>query len=230
MEENKILFMSSLLKEKNSEIMQENFELRQKSEKLRQDFDQLTLAHSKIKQEKVDLEQDFQKELERWEDTTNHLKQIINQSDAEKKALESELSKLKAVSERCNHHECMIVDLKYGLEKINEDRKIEKDAIKEQIEIILEELSQARHEKEEILSEKLMHENDVKRYRLTIASLESEIKMLKESMDGNRDDIFSWCSDRCNRRDLLRHKQNRVYGPQSTKSLKALVNKKPCHT
>ena len=124
----------------------------------------------------------------------------------------------------------MIVELKYGIDKINEDRQIEKEAIKEQIEVILEELGQVRHEKEEILSEKLMFENEAKKYRLKIAFLEDEIKRLKESLELNRGDIFAWCSDRSSRRNLLKNKQNRIYAPQSSKHLNDLVNKKPCHT
>lgn len=230
MENEKATFAASLLKEKNSQIMHENFELTQKSSKLKLELDQLTEAHKRVQQEKLSISEEFHKELERWEATTNYLKKIITDSDIEKKTLETELTRLKGVAERCNHNECMIVELKYGLEKINEDRQIEKEAIKEQIETILEELGQVRHEKEEIMSEKMMYENDTKRYRLKIADLENEIKMLKDSLESNREDIFSWCSERYTRRDLLKNKQNRIYGPQSGKHLKELVITKPCHT
>ena len=210
--------------------MQENFELNQKAIKLTQELDQLNNAYKKVQQEKIAIETEFEKELKTWENTAKHLKKIISESDLEKKGLETEIIKLKGIAERCNHNECMIVELKYGIDKINEDRQIEKEAIKEQIEVILEELGQVRHEKEEILSEKLMFENEAKKYRLKIAFLEDEIKRLKESLELNRGDIFAWCSDRSSRRNLLKNKQNRIYAPQSSKHLNDLVNKKPCHT
>ena len=61
--DNKIAFVSSLLKEKNSQIMQENFELNQKAIKLTQELDQLNNAYKKVQQEKIAIETEFEKEL-----------------------------------------------------------------------------------------------------------------------------------------------------------------------
>lgn len=230
MDNEKIVFMTSLIKEKNTQVMQENFELSKKTIKLKEELDKITDCYTKVQKEKLLLEIEYQKELDRWENTTNHLKKIINDLDSEKKILEAEHEKLKKVAERCNHNECVVVELKYDLEKVGEDHKLEQEAAKEQMEKILEELGQVRHEKEEVLSEKLIYEEEIKKCKGQIKSLEDELKSLKDSLENNREDIYLWCSERSNRRDLIRNKQKRIYTPQSGHHLKDMVIRKPCHT
>ena len=65
MENDKITFVSSLLKEKNSQIMHENFELSQKISKLTTELELVSQVYKKIKNEKTELEFEFKKELER---------------------------------------------------------------------------------------------------------------------------------------------------------------------
>ena len=65
MENDKITFVSSLLKEKNSQIMHENFELSQKISKLTTELELVSQVYKKIKNEKTELEFEFKKEFER---------------------------------------------------------------------------------------------------------------------------------------------------------------------
>ncbi|OMJ90001.1 hypothetical protein SteCoe_7675 [Stentor coeruleus] len=210
--------------------MLENFELSKKTVKLKEELDKITDCYTKVQKEKLLLEIEYQKELDRWENTTNHLKKIINDLDSEKKHLEAELEKLKKVSEKCNHNDCSVVELKYNLERVSENHKLEQKAAKEQMEKILEELGQMQHEKEEILSEKLIYEEEIKKCKGQIKSLENELKSLKDSLENNKEDIFLWCSERTNRRNLIRNKQKRIYTPQSKLHLKDMVIRKPCNT
>lgn len=225
MEIEKIKHQEGLLKEQNIEIKNKNHKLSLENEKLKKTLETYIGLVQELQGEQQKLSSDFEKEQKRWEDTTNSLKKVIADLDFEKKLMENEMSKLTKVSERCNRAEYLVVELKYSLEQINESRNIEKESAKEQIDTILEELNKTRHDKEEILSEKLMLENEILKHKHKIAMLEDKVKESKKG--GNKKtEIFNWCMERKNRRDLIRNKQNRVYGPQSTKNLKDVIRNK----
>lgn len=218
----KLKLQEGLLREQNIEIKYKNNKLKQENEKLRQELERANGFADQLKEEKQKNEIEYAEEQKRWQDTTNTLKQVISDLDYEKKMMEFEMNKLSKVAERCNRAEYMVVELKYSLEQINENRNIEKEAAKEQMDSIIEELTRTRHEKEEILSEKLMLEGEIVKYRKKIIQFEERIKDIKKSAN-KKSEISNWCMERKNRRDVIRNKQNRVYVPQSTINLQALV-------
>ena len=211
-----------ILKESQQETSRKH-ETTENNETIKQELDAAIQLLNKLQQEKLHAEVEHLKDQKRWEDTIRNLKQVINESDKERKSLEQELHKLLITAKRCTKNECQIVELKYNLEKMTEDHTIEKEIMKEEIERVLIELGNIRHEKEEVLSEKLLLEKEVSKYREKIKYLEDHIKELKKTKQSS--DIASWCTNRNNRRELIRNKQDRVYSSESTNKITSLISK-----
>jgi chromosome segregation ATPase len=210
-----------ILKESQQETSRKQ-ETTENNEHLKQELDAAIQLLTKLQQEKQDAEIEHTQEQKRWEDTIKNLKQVINESDKERKTLEQELQKLLITAKRCSKNECMIVELKYNIEKITEDHSIEKEIMKEEIERVLIELGHIRHEKEEVLSEKLLLEKEVSKYKEKIKSLEDHIKEMKKTKKSS--EIANWCTNRNNRRELIKNKQDRIYSSESTKKIKNFIS------
>jgi chromosome segregation ATPase len=198
---------------KNQEISENNFELKKKLEAS-------TALLEKIQNEKKNLENEHRGELRRWEETIKLLKQVINESDQEKKKLENELANILKVAEKCNKQEGRILELQTSFNRIQEEKIIESEVIQEEVERVLNELAQVRHEKEEVLSEKLILQKEIEKYRKKVAILEDQVENLNKKKDFQ--EIQSWCLDRKTRREKI--SSNRVYSEKSSKKVKDLIN------
>lgn len=221
--------LSNIFEEKSEKFSEENLKLTSEISSLTTTLNQLRSSLSSLTSEKQSLEQDHQVELQRWQSTTNHLKMIIKDSDIQKRILEKEISKSKPIFERSRKNEWKLAEMKHSIEKLNEDRLSESEALKKRVDAILKDIAREEYEKQEALKEGKICDKELLRYKKIIKDMEEEVRILKEKMN-KESDIVTWCSDRSHRRDLLNNKQSRAYMKGNKITLREIISKKPCHS
>ena len=178
------------LRSETMSIRQENFSLKEKINELKQELDKTKQQVSSLLQTYQELQLEYESEVSRNEETIKGLKLIIQKLDSEKQELERRVKFSYSEQDLRNK----LVELKQEIADIEEEHKLEKEAIREQMEELLEELHESNHQREEALSHNQL--------------LREELEKLKKLESGA---LLPWVLSRKNRRNNQMFSARRKY-------------------
>lgn len=178
-------FAVSLIRQQNTNLLQLNFTMNQKITKLEAENQMLSANFQNLISQMKEMESEYKGELDIAQTTIDYLKDIIKHSDKEHKQAETEIFELKEKLDENSSVEKTIGDLKANISQVQEERELETEAIREQIELLLEELRDVKHERDELDSQNRLYEDAITNFKKTIASLRNELEMSKIQNNSN---------------------------------------------